>query len=103
MPAHGIVRAAIKYPNDVLRPLGNCTFQCSPSDATLGGVGGWSQMIKFEEVSNNHHQMSLAGNGDTPPGFSWGWEGWGPITTSKRTVIATEPFHITMDARVLTR
>ena len=37
-----------------------CVFQLSPLDVILGVWGGRSSNDKFEQVSSNHHQMSLA-------------------------------------------
>ena len=49
-------------------------FQWPPPDVTLWG----SEMDKFEQVSNDHHHMSLAGGPGLMSGGNGGQGGWGP-------------------------
>ena len=55
-----------------------------------GGGGVSSQMNKFEQVSNDHHQMSLAGEGVGPQGWCLG-DGVSPQVWCAGGV----PYHVT--------
>ena len=72
-------------------------FQWPPPDVTQGAGG--TQMNKFEQVSSDHHQMSLAGGS---PGVMYGWWWWrrGVFPRSDRSyVLFHDAFDVTLPVR----